>query len=59
MSISVTSSSYWVEGGRGCHFSFGQEGVCQKILYDVGGPGILKKIAPLKKYPLPLLQQYT
>lgn len=48
VSISVTSSSYWVEGGRGCHFSFGQEGVCQKILYDVGGPGILKKIAPLK-----------
>ena len=31
-------------GGRGCHFSFGLEGGCQKILYDVGGPGILKKL---------------
>ena len=59
VSISVTFLVILGRGGKGCHFSFGQEGGCQKILYDVGGPGILKKIAPLKKYPLPLLQQYT
>ena len=45
----LLSSSYWVEGERGCHFSFGQEGGCKKILYDVGGPGILKKNCPFKK----------
>ena len=46
-------------GGEGLPFFFWSRGGCQKILYDVGGPGIFKKIAPLKKYPLPLLQQYA
>ena len=59
VSISVTFLVILGRGGEGLPFFFCQEGGCKKILYDVGGPGILKKIAPLKKYPLPFLQQYT
>ena len=59
ISVTVPRHTGWWGGGEGLPFFFWSRGGCQKILYDVGGPGIFKKIAPLKKYPLPLLQQYA